>query len=841
MYRVRIKKLPGKRMGGPKTGQQTSTGALSIQPTALGGSDIDQYIGEKELIPTKTMQPVPRDKANVEVEKGEVIAGDLAKDGMLQTAIAGGKRHFEGGTPLNLPDDTFIFSDTKAMKIKDPDFLAKFGKTSGSYTPAELAKQYDVSKYRKILQDPNSDSVDKKTAELMIRNYTMKLGGLALAQESKKGFPQGVPLLSKPYLQANGVSEEQIMPKYQPKFSEQGEEMESEEEDMGEPQEEVTYDESMPTQMPDGQDIAMSDEMQGQPMAAYGMSMGGYPMPYAQGGLETFNPYNRSQQAIDADNQAYMERTRNMVYPAGFNNNTNIPNESYDDQLWYTMGMSDQGLQNYTNSFSNDGQWKAPLPKEQWSPKRAEGGLVKAQDGAETKKLPPYTEAEGYSAKGVVELNKYRKMYGLPQLKGSVTKADIKKAAGELQSKIIENNPELVSDYMTNRSHKPNNKLAAILKQKGYASTNEGVKKALADNKITKDDIKTAYKDDLWWYRALETNTKELSKDEYEKKMKDPNAIKQGDILYFNEDPNNPQAYTQYVMKDAAKDNKAVTVPETEEETERPDLVDVDEAGAQDSTAYGWTMPDTLNMFGALKDKAGIKKYMPWAAPVDSEEARGRYLDVTRPAAAIAEQANIAQQNLAQFTGSPQEASARAMGIQGQAAGQVADLMANYNNQNVNIGNQLEQGNVGIRNQERQLNQGISKQLYDQTTVANQAYDNAKNQADQQIRLAMQQGWKNASDIANVSATSDQYDIDPWTGRPIFTGGKDAVPETSATFNALLNDYIAQGFEPKDAIAAAKIAMGEGSSGIDVDAIMQNAKDGGMYVMGSNVFPFMFY
>jgi hypothetical protein len=42
MYRVRIKKLPNKAMGGPKTGQQTSTGALSIQPTAMGGSDIDQ-------------------------------------------------------------------------------------------------------------------------------------------------------------------------------------------------------------------------------------------------------------------------------------------------------------------------------------------------------------------------------------------------------------------------------------------------------------------------------------------------------------------------------------------------------------------------------------------------------------------------------------------------------------------------------------------------------------------------------------------------------------------------------------------------------------------------------
>ena len=105
-----------------------------------------------------------------------------------------GKRHFEGGVPLNLPEGTFIFSDTNSMKIKNPDILKMFGKGgTKSYKPAELAKQYDIDKYTAILKDPNSDVIDKKTAEIMIRNYNMKLGALALAQESKKGFPQGIP------------------------------------------------------------------------------------------------------------------------------------------------------------------------------------------------------------------------------------------------------------------------------------------------------------------------------------------------------------------------------------------------------------------------------------------------------------------------------------------------------------------------------------------------------------------------------------------------------------------------------------------------------------------------
>jgi hypothetical protein len=175
MYRVRIKKLPNKQMGGPKTGQQSKDGALSIQPTAMGGADIDQYIGEKSKTVQRTLKPVPRDEANVEVEKDEVVTGDLNGDGMMESYIAGGKRHSQGGTPLNLPDDTFIFSDTASMRIKDPVILSKFGKTSGSYTPADLAKQYDLNKYLKILQDPNSYAVEKKTAEIMILNYTMKL------------------------------------------------------------------------------------------------------------------------------------------------------------------------------------------------------------------------------------------------------------------------------------------------------------------------------------------------------------------------------------------------------------------------------------------------------------------------------------------------------------------------------------------------------------------------------------------------------------------------------------------------------------------------------------------
>jgi len=208
--------VPHMKMGGPKgrTGQQVDY-SLGIFPTAMGGSDINQYIGKKKPEISSTLKPVPRDKANLEAEKGETAYGDLNGDGFPEHYEIGGKRHYQGGTPLDLPDDTFIFSDTRSMRISDPKILKMFGKSpkKGGYTPAELAKQYDINAYRKILDDPDSDVVDRKTAEQMIKNFNIKLGALALAQESKKGFPQGIPVVAKPYMETMGISEEDILPK----------------------------------------------------------------------------------------------------------------------------------------------------------------------------------------------------------------------------------------------------------------------------------------------------------------------------------------------------------------------------------------------------------------------------------------------------------------------------------------------------------------------------------------------------------------------------------------------------------------------------------------------------
>ena len=208
MIKVRIKKLPQ-----AKTGYQVQ-GALVNDVPAMGGADYNAYIGKPKLIASKYITAVPRDEANLEAEGGETVYGDINGDGMPEQQIIKGPRHHNGGVPLNLPEDTFIFSDTRGMRIKDPAVLAMFGKggINKSYTPAELAKQYDLQKYRKILEDPDTDAIERKSAELMMKKYVIKLGCLALAQESMKGFPQGIPAVAKPCMEARGLTEEQILP-----------------------------------------------------------------------------------------------------------------------------------------------------------------------------------------------------------------------------------------------------------------------------------------------------------------------------------------------------------------------------------------------------------------------------------------------------------------------------------------------------------------------------------------------------------------------------------------------------------------------------------------------------
>lgn len=151
----------------------------------------------------KNLSPIPRGMANLEAEKGEVAMTDLGNTGMMGLYNIGGQRHSNGGTPLNLDPGSFIYSDTRKMKIKDPEFLAKYGKTK-PVTPAKLVKPFlGVNDFTNTLYDQDADLIQKRTAQSMIDKYKDKAGEIAFYQEAMKGFPQGVPAVAEDY--AEGI------------------------------------------------------------------------------------------------------------------------------------------------------------------------------------------------------------------------------------------------------------------------------------------------------------------------------------------------------------------------------------------------------------------------------------------------------------------------------------------------------------------------------------------------------------------------------------------------------------------------------------------------------------
>jgi hypothetical protein len=147
--------------------------------------------GEQDI--NLTFPEVNREEATVEAEKGERIVTPK-----LENFAIGGKSHGQGGTPINAEEGSFIFSKMKNLKVKG-DILNEFGIDPDSkrgkkgLTPAELAAKYATNPFLKTLKDPNTDSLEKKTAAMMISNMTNKLDKLKFVQESIKGFPDGIP------------------------------------------------------------------------------------------------------------------------------------------------------------------------------------------------------------------------------------------------------------------------------------------------------------------------------------------------------------------------------------------------------------------------------------------------------------------------------------------------------------------------------------------------------------------------------------------------------------------------------------------------------------------------
>jgi len=252
----------------------------------------------------RSIKEVPRNEANIEAEGGETALVPSGNDNTYSHFNIQGKRHTNGGVPLNVPEGTFIYSDTKKMKLGG-SVLKVFGKsdkTSKKYTPAALAKQYDLNKYTAILENPNSSKLEKRTAELMIQNYNKKLAQLALVQEGKKGYPQGIPKVAEEYYAKTKAYVQNQQAKNQPQKEMQ--------EQQG------------------GEDVDQDMEQGEQPQAMYGMGF-----KYG-GGLKRFQNGNQYMPEEDNDLPTPPSNLVNNNQPYEYDNSNIVENNEPQFEGW---------------------------------------------------------------------------------------------------------------------------------------------------------------------------------------------------------------------------------------------------------------------------------------------------------------------------------------------------------------------------------------------------------------------------------------------------------------------------------------------------------------------------
>lgn len=842
MRKVKITGLPKNAKGG-------------TAPTSLYKQIAPSYMADslstKELKKKSTLGPVPESMANLEAEKGETaLLPDV--DGLPAQYMIGGKRHSQGGTPLNLPENSFIFSDTSSMKIKDPKVLEEFGmpKKKGGYTPADVAKRYDINKYREILADKTTDKMAKETAEKMISNYNVKLAKLALYQESKKGFPDGIPTVALPYLAMNAVQPQDILPLKEAQTpAMQGAEAE-------------VQAASNPTE-------EQFEAQQTEPMARYGgvaNRIKNNPLlkkVYAKlgGSKNRFNPETGIYMTMakggpvftDGNGVQYSKNTSDIDIPAMF---------GYGGQAMYQKGGD---VPNTPVDASKPADNKIPEDKIKKidDPTLAVGDYYKDAEG-KVRKVTKIKATDKIVNKSVSGKENYKPKYGSVEedvkkaeeiMKGLEAKGYAKKGdtgwivyRGAAKALNLQDKDFLTSLSSYNKGEDGKSLGAPgfkIAKQSSYED--KSMKKRVSDGFYGYADPNMV---ELRYWQARNPNAPIEEFDKLDDKAKVQNRKEMLKFYNYSDDEinklgdaiNDPaKLYTKdfvsnkekglvkrnqqkfetsgyrsqlgddymfglehmdkYNMEMAPEGDLADAEVVKEKDNKEIPKNELEDADAKPQMGPEWWLQDVIKTAGAAGDMARVKKRLPWAPKLNPVLMDPTFYDPTRELAATQEQYNIGMQGATAYAPS-QALNARQSQMAGQGAKAAADILGRYNNLNVGQANQFSATKAQVLNQANASNAEITKGLFDATTIANQQYDNAKNQARQELRQSYIDAITNKEQAYAMNQLYPNYQIDPSQGgRLIFAGGDDLTGQTTgdnasvAAFKKLKEDPNLQGVD----------------------------------------------
>jgi hypothetical protein len=757
--RIRIDKLPKAQSGldvkmqlkGLKSGQGLNYNQMPW-PGMVG------QMSAPDVEVNSTLKPVPVDQANLEAEKGETATVPGA-GGIPSTFKIGGKRHSEGGTPLNLPEDSFIYSDTKNMRIKDQKILAQFGiNQKGSYTPADISKKYDVNKYKKILADPDTDDLQRKTAEGMIANNNMKLAKLALLQESMKGFPTGIPVVAMPYIESMQVNPAEF--------------------------------------------IQMNPQA-GQPAQPAGdnMKYGGTTRKLQGGGSNVIVQPKKSDRVV------YNAQTGQYEVINAFGKKIGILNPPVQQQqgpvnTGTTQSVNNQGTTQNTGTTTTTTTTKTTTPKKMSPEDHINLISTNFANPAVQQLLYDKTLAAAQNPS-----NKGRNMgFTVAELK-EMTPAELSNHFIEMQTRNIRTNSLLQEAGISyDCYHNTTGKLlnTAPCKDSPYKSLDE-VFEATGVGSPIDDRTKGFQQASYIGYRDMinDFRTGKIT-DESLIPVLEPFVISQtgvNDETGVAEDKKISKIDTYYTNTTAGQIAGVNDVIEGEEVVESPEEVLDTQTKAEHlpdqkpaDLGSPWWLQDIVKTAHAAGNLARIKKYNPWQATPGVITPEVTFYDPTRELAANAEQSNIAAQTLAQFTG-PQSFNARNAQIQGQALKNVADVMSRYNNQNVTVSNQQAAQNANILNQASQQKAQLATNLWDNYQTVNQNFDNSKSQARDALVNQYVSAVTNKNYTANMNKMFPQYAVNPAIGGEYYFHDPRAIKADSSeapTFSQVYNQIMAE-------------------------------------------------
>jgi len=778
--------------------------------------------GEEDIQVNQSLKPVDVEDANLEAENGET-AYVPDESGIPALFKIGGERHYNGGTPLNLPEDSFIFSRDNKMKIGG-QILESFGKkkdTKDKFTPAKLSSQYKINDFRKTLADPNSDDTQRDTAELMIANYNLKLAKLGLVQESTKGFPDGIPAIAMPYLEMIQVDPSQFV---NPQDQGQSSEQMSKYGGLIKAQGGLNVPKKGIPQPPEpsnpwikagkvagyvaGSELAYQGVKKFGPLLIKDLEEripGGY--AYAKELVKKYGPkmFGVLKKMISSNAAGVMTRaavTAGAMYlPEFFKEDapspyypTAKPVIKPKPKVQFVPPSIELPLQTnpYGEEYVDEEEPVYNAPKRKFDTIRVAGDnpyLQKKLGGD----IPKY---QGGGGGGVVTTYDD----GTSSTRYANGKIEIKDAQGNILQTIAGNTNK--TSYPSSNSYDPYSGASDFLEENSYDPNTVLYKEQVAGNQAINPQGGYGKQN----YEGFKANNKELLDKFKKEKGIDYNKSKLEDVKWFQ------QEFRKQTLADAKAANYSdieanfladkLSFKEGQKIAGDPRFVDSEHGDWTDTrvrfkfkpkvsadskkdivsgpgpTSGGvgnpyfapkprWWAQDKIKTAGAAWDKLNIKKYNPWQATPGYALKEGTFYDPTRELAANAEMVNQGVTGASTFSG-PQGYAATASMLQGQGAKNAADIMGRYNNMNVSEANMLSGVNTGIMNQTSQQRANAATQLFDKQTIANQQFDNSKNMARQNLRQSFMDAITNRANTYNLNTMYPQYAVNPSNGGMVY-------------------------------------------------------------------------